>query len=289
MTAHTAHSADIPDLGDYSACVSRFVETCRQNQWDVVQAITHERGLRQYAETVREECAQQAARWGADPQPIRQLAAPVMESVAHWANRAATTLGVAVRCDDAGVLDFVRQMFRDVRLRQIDAAAKEASHQRGVAYARNDQEQLNRWLHAEAALETLLAEAKMNPDEERARWIDMVSGFTDEVSDWAREKNWRVDVKPLERSEELLGTYHVPLLIIQTDRGAVIIEPVARVVAGFEGRIDVYSYPARFRVMLLRSSGNGVWRIRTDSRVYLPQPWSKETFVQLVQDLTAAS
>lgn len=180
-------------------------------------------------------------------------------------------------------------MFRDVRQHQIDAAAKEANHQRRAAYERDDQERLNRWLHAEAALEAMLAEAKLDPDEERSRWIDVVTAFTHQVSDWAREQNWRVEVKQSERSEELLGTYHVPLLIIQTERGAAIVEPVARVVAGSEGRIDIYAYPARFRVMLLRSSESGEWRIRTDSRVYLRQPWNRETFVDLVQDLTAAS
>jgi hypothetical protein len=220
---------------------------------------------------------------------IRQLAAPVVQSVAYWKNRATQTFGDGVPCDDPQVLDFVRQMFRDVRLHQIDAAAKEASHQRGLAYERNDQERLNRWLYAEAALEAMLAEAKLDPDEERSIWTNIVTGFTDQVSDWAREQNWRVDVRQLERSEELLGTYKVPLLIIQTERGAVIVEPVARVVAGSEGRIDIYAYPARFRVMLLRSSESGEWRIRTDSRVYLRQPWNKETFVGLVQDLTAAS
>jgi hypothetical protein len=61
---------------DYSWCVSRFMETCRQNQWDVVEAIAHERGLRQYAEAVREECALQAAKWGADAHAIRQLDSP---------------------------------------------------------------------------------------------------------------------------------------------------------------------------------------------------------------------
>jgi hypothetical protein len=288
MTARMACTTDIPQPADYAGCVSRFVETCRQNQWGVVEAIANERGLRQYAEAVREECAQQAARWGADAATIRQLAAPVMQSVSFWTNRAAQTFAAGVPCDDPRVLDFLRQMFRDVRSHQIDAAAKEASHQRGAAYQRNDDEQLNRWLHAEAALEAMLAEAKLDPDEARSRWLETVAGFTDQVSAWARGQNWRVDVKQLERSEELLGTYDVPLLIIQTERGAVIVEPVARVVAGSEGRIDIYAYPARFRVMMLRSGENGEWRIRTDSRVYLRQPWNEGTFVELVRDLTAA-
>jgi hypothetical protein len=79
------------------------------------------------------------------------------------------------------------------------------------------------------------------------------------------------------------------MLTLQTEHGAVMVEPVARVVMGAVGRIDLYAYPTLFRVMLLRSARDEQWRIRTDSGFFLKQQWNEKTFLELVADLTGAS
>ncbi len=127
-----------------------------------------------------------------------------------------------------------------------------------------------------------------DPANERQQWSQLVSEFCDQVRGWAEEAGWQVTRKTLDRTEEVLGTYEVPMLIIQTATRAVMVEPVARMIMGATGRIDVYAYPTLFRVMLLRSGASGEWRIRTDSGFFLPQSWSKETFVTLVGDLAGA-
>jgi hypothetical protein len=130
--------------------------------------------------------------------------------------------------------------------------------------------------------------AMSDTDQERENWIALVRSFSKQVADWATEQGWQVAWKSLDRTEDVLGSYEVPMLIIQTQRRAVMIEPVARDVLGAAGRIDLYAYPTLFRVMLLRSAENGKWRIRTDSGIFLDRTWNKQTFVRLVDELTEA-
>ena len=115
-----------------------------------------------------------------------------------------------------------------------------------------------------------------------------LDGLCHEVAGWAEDEGWSVSWKTLQRTEDLLGTYEAPTLIIQTGGRSAMLEPVARVVMGAAGRVDLYAYPTLFRVMLLRSADTGEWRIRTDSGIFLRDRWGKDTFVQLVQDLTGA-
>ena len=128
-----------------------------------------------------------------------------------------------------------------------------------------------------------------DPNEERQQWIQTVRSFCDEVTQWSSAQGWRVVPEEMKLTEELLGTYPVPTLNIQTKHGAVVVEPVARVVMGALGRIDLYAYPTLFRVMLLRSTKDDRWRIRTDSGIFLRQPWNERTFLDLVTDLTGAA
>lgn len=282
--------ANIPDLGDYTGWARRFAETCRQNGSDVAETVAD---VLEYAGAVREECAHETGRWGVDPNVVRRLSADATARVAYWRNEAARTFDSGIPFSEPQLEDFLVRMFQDVRTRQIRAAADEAASQADAAYQRDDAEQVTRWRNAEAALRALWADAEvgaiLDPAAERSRWIELVSTFANEVANWARERNWRVAITHVKRSEELLGTYEVPTLIIQTERGAVRIEPVARVVKGALGRIDLYAYPTLFRVMLLRSPQHGEWRIRTDSGFFLRQSWNKETFLDLVQDLAAAA
>jgi len=122
----------------------------------------------------------------------------------------------------------------------------------------------------------------------RDEWIETVRSFCEETAEWSRAQGWEVAWKDAEVTEALLGTYNVPLLIIQTKRGAVMLEPVARCVMGANGRIDLYAYPTLYRVMLLRSARDGRWLIRTDSGIFIKQPWNEETFVSLANDLSVA-
>lgn len=127
-----------------------------------------------------------------------------------------------------------------------------------------------------------------DPGKVIGEWVELVGNFAKQVADWATVAGWDVAWKSLDRTEDLLGSYTVPMLIIQTAQRAVMVEPVARDVMGALGRIDLYAYPTLFRVMLLQSPESGEWRIRTDSGIFIEKPWNKETFLSLIEGLTAA-
>jgi hypothetical protein len=131
--------------------------------------------------------------------------------------------------------------------------------------------------------------AVADPVQEREEWIETIHELFVQITGWAAARKWTVSTKSLELTEDLLGTYQVPSLTLQTGRGAVMLEPVARRVMGAAGRIDLYAYPSLFRVMLLRSTKDGQWLIRTDSGIFIKQPWNEETFAELVEDLTGAA
>lgn len=122
----------------------------------------------------------------------------------------------------------------------------------------------------------------------KAEWLETVQAFCDEVSGWSLARGWQVSRRPVEIVEEMLGAYEVPSLTVRTETGAVVLEPVARMVMGAAGRIDLYAYPSLFRVMLLRVGDRGEWYVRTDSGIRLREPWNEETFASLVEDLIAA-
>jgi hypothetical protein len=128
----------------------------------------------------------------------------------------------------------------------------------------------------------------LDAHKEREAWVQTVRDFCNEVAIWAASQGWQVKHEEVDRSEEGLGIYRVPMVTIQTGGGAVMVEPVAREVMGATGRIDLFAYPTLFRVMVLRSAQDGRWRIRTDSGIFLKEPWTVKTFVDLVTDLTAA-
>lgn len=88
--------------------------------------------------------------------------------------------------------------------------------------------------------------------------------------------------------EEAFGTYPAPVLTIETGSGRLMLESIGRDLLRDRGRVDRYAWPTLFRVMLLNDDTESGWKIRTDSGIMLHQPWDKDTFVTLAQDLMAA-
>src|SRR5262245_60987596 len=106
----------------------------------------------------------------------------------------------------------------------------------------------------------------------RDEWLQVVAALARDVRGWAEKKGWTVTEEPREINEERLGIYQAPALQIDTPNGQVILEPIARDVAGADGRVDLYAWPTHFRVKLLRRA-DGIWYVRTDSGINWPHPW----------------
>ncbi len=83
-------------------------------------------------------------------------------------------------------------------------------------------------------------------------WLDQVEELFRDVRAWAEGNGWRVTEEPVSVRKEVLGEYRAPRLAVQAPGALIYVEPVGREIIGAEGRVDLYSYPALTRIMLLR-------------------------------------
>lgn len=123
----------------------------------------------------------------------------------------------------------------------------------------------------------------------RAEWLQAVGGLIDQITEWTQEKGWTLSQHPRQISEEELGSYVVPDVTIATPHGQLRLEVKPRGDAEAAGRVELLAWPTLYRVLLLHRRGQPDWTIRTDSGIALRQPWTKDTFLTLTEDLLAAA
>lgn len=121
----------------------------------------------------------------------------------------------------------------------------------------------------------------------KAAWERAVTELCDEVEGWATEKGWSVARQIKQMPEEGWGAYTLPFLSIRTPESAIDVDPIGRNIIEADGRVDIVSFPALNRMLLLRIRDE--WRLKTDARVDWPNPWNKETFFHLVHALASAA
>jgi hypothetical protein len=121
----------------------------------------------------------------------------------------------------------------------------------------------------------------------RDDWLAKVGDLMDSIKAWAGQRRWFVDEQEKAIVEDHIGPYTVPILFIQAPAGKIHVEPIGCNIVGAEGRVDIESFPALNRLLLILVDGQ--WKIKTDSRVDWPEPWSETAFVRLVDALTSAA
>jgi hypothetical protein len=121
----------------------------------------------------------------------------------------------------------------------------------------------------------------------RDQWISRIKGLIDEIGEWSQSQGWSCARSEITMSEQLFGTYTVPALRVRTNAGQELhVTPIGLHVVGAEGRVDLEAWPSLNRVRLVGRQGG--WEIVTDSNVPLREPWNRDTFLRLVQDLVSA-
>lgn len=126
------------------------------------------------------------------------------------------------------------------------------------------------------------------PGHEKAEWVRSVGALVQQVEAWAHEEQWNVARSETQLTEEHFGSYQMPLLTIEHPSGRLILEPLPHSLSG-TGRVKFYAWPSQYRVRLLHDARINDWTILTDSGIPIHQPWNKQTFVTLAQDLLRAS
>lgn len=120
-------------------------------------------------------------------------------------------------------------------------------------------------------------------EEERVSWIAELKSVVDQAEQWSRRQGWAVrrDSKPI--TEPMLGTYTVPVLLIHTPQGRLILDPIGRDIVGAEGRVDLCVMPSYDPVPLIK--GDHGWEFWSPKSQSPGRSWSEADFVAVAQQL----
>ncbi len=78
----------------------------------------------------------------------------------------------------------------------------------------------------------------------KAEWLGRLDALVGDVKTWAEESGWRTRRIGKTVNERRLGTYKVPVLLMEKDTVEAVLNPVARDMPGAAGAVDLYLAPA---------------------------------------------
>lgn len=123
----------------------------------------------------------------------------------------------------------------------------------------------------------------------REEWTQALGTLERNVTEWAQEEGWQVHTASRGLTEDATGQYAVRDLVLETpQRERILVEVKGRGPLEASGRVQISAWPTLFRVLLLHKPGEEGWTIRTDSGIPIRQPWNRETFITLANDLLNA-
>jgi hypothetical protein len=118
-----------------------------------------------------------------------------------------------------------------------------------------------------------------SPDAELQAWLQEVETVFRQAEEWSKKRDWatRRDTKTI--TEPPFGTYQAPVLLIHTPQGRLLLDPIAHVVGGAEGRIDFCVYPSFDGIMLIKTDQG--WQFESLRRQDWNRPWSESALEQV--------
>jgi len=135
-----------------------------------------------------------------------------------------------------------------------------------------------------------------DPEAVTAEWLRRLASLVNEIEGWARASGWRTRRIAKTVSERRLGTYKVPVLLMEKDTVEVVLNPVARFVPGANGAVDLYVAPAYDDIATLYLEGDR-WvlhyadrpdPIATSSVIEIkPHPYSETTIREILDGMAA--
>ena len=130
--------------------------------------------------------------------------------------------------------------------------------------------------------ETVSRPPAENGEAERDEWVAAVEQVISDAEAWATEQKWFVHRDRKTITEDPIGSYEVPVLMIRTPAGRLVLEPGARYVGGATGRIDLSAFPSYEYVLIVRTDAGWHFVINPPT---LDRPWSKEAFLDIATEL----
>jgi len=124
---------------------------------------------------------------------------------------------------------------------------------------------------------TMPRTAVENWERVRDEWVAEIERLISEAESWCGELDWGTRREPMMIEEDELGTYTVPRLLILGTSGRFLLEPVARFVAGAEGRVDLWGMSFYDPRMIVRMPEG--WFVLENDAEGPRSPWSAESFL----------
>lgn len=130
--------------------------------------------------------------------------------------------------------------------------------------------------------EALRGPAVEDVESRRDEWVAAVEQIVSDAEAWATEQHWFVHRDRKTITEKSLGAYEVPVLMIRTPAGRLVLEPGERYVGGATGRIDLSAFPSYEFVLIVRTDSGWHFVIHPPA---LDRPWSREAFLEIATEL----
>ena len=113
-----------------------------------------------------------------------------------------------------------------------------------------------------------------NWEQVRDEWVTAVEQLIRETETWSQAQGWATRREPKTATEDRLGAYTVPRLLIHAPDGRLLLDPIARYVPDALGVVEFCALPSYDSVRLGRT-GDG-WLLHSDDAD--ARPWSEEVF-----------
>jgi hypothetical protein len=117
----------------------------------------------------------------------------------------------------------------------------------------------------------------------RDQWVAEANRFVDIAETWSKAQGWGTLRDDRSITEDRIGSYRVPVLLIHTMKGRLLLSPEARFAVGADGLFDLNTYPSFDNLISIVRVNNG-WRFKTIDRE-VTEDVNQESFVKTVNEL----
>ncbi len=121
-----------------------------------------------------------------------------------------------------------------------------------------------------------------NWEKVRDDWVAEINRLFHEAETWSERQGWATLRDDRMITEDPVAPYRVPVLLVHTMQGRLLLSPIARYVGGAHGLIDLNVYPSFDPVVSLLKRDDG-WRFQDRDSEELGEAWSEESFVNTVK------
>ena len=129
-----------------------------------------------------------------------------------------------------------------------------------------------------------------DPEAVKSEWLGRLESLVRDVKGWAEAAGWRTRRITKTVNERRLGKYEVPVLLMEKEAVEVVLNPVARLVPGADGAVDLYLSPAYDDIASLFFEGDH-WVVHDSRRPgpveSAPRPYEEATIRAILDGMAA--